>query len=368
MDLSFIWTIISFVIIFSAIVICHEGGHFLIARANGIRVHEFTVGLGPKILHFKKGYTEFSLRALPFGGACIFENPDELDDEDEEKENEEKLTADLENDKRNKAFNDASVFARIATAFAGPLFNIILGYVLALIVVFFCGSLGTKVDGVMDGYPAKEAGIQAGDVITKINGERIYLFEEIRLMTLVESKDVWQVEYVRDGQKYTTTLDFTKHPETGKILGISTKDYVDCSNISVFKYAGYEIRYWLKATFKSLKMLVTGKLKKDDISGPVGVVQVIDTTIDETKQYGVATVILNMLNIAVLLNVNLGIVNLLPVPAMDGGRLVFLFIEAIIGKRVPKKFEAIVHFAGIILLVILSLFVLVNDITKFFRY
>ena len=367
MDLSILWTIISFIIIFSVIVICHEGGHFLIARLNGIRVIEFTVGLGPKILHFKKGGTEFSLRALPFGGACIFENPDELDEEEAEKEEEEKLTKDIEIDKRNKSFAEANVFSRIATVFAGPIFNIILAYFLGLIVVFFCGEVGTKVDVVTPGYPAEEAGIKAGDEIIKINGERVYLFSEIRLITYLDNADEFVIEYKRDGQIYSTTLT-PKGSGQQRLIGIQSKDFVDCSNFKMFKYSALEVRYWLKVTFKSLKMLFTGKLKKDDLAGPVGVAQVIDTTIEETKQYGVATVVLNMVNIALLLSVNLGIMNLLPFPALDGGRLLFLFIEAIIGKKVPKKVEAYIHVAGIICLLILSLFVLVNDITKFFRY
>ena len=367
MDLSILWTIISFIIIFSVIVICHEGGHFLIARLNGIRVIEFTVGLGPKILHFKKGGTEFSLRALPFGGACIFENPDELDEEEAEKEEEEKLTKDIEIDKRNKSFAEANVFSRIATVFAGPIFNIILAYFLGLIVVFFCGEVGTKVDVVTPGYPAEEAGIQAGDEIIKINGERVYLFSEIRLITYLDNADEFVIEYKRDGQVYSTTLT-PKGNGQQRLIGIQSKDFVDCSNFKMFKYSALEVRYWLKVTFKSLKMLFTGKLKKDDLAGPVGVAQVIDSTIEETKQYGVATVVLNMVNIALLLSVNLGIMNLLPFPALDGGRLLFLFIEAIIGKKVPKKVEAYIHVAGIIVLLILSIFVLVNDITKFFRY
>ncbi|MBR6382893.1 MAG: RIP metalloprotease RseP [Lachnospiraceae bacterium] len=362
-----LWTIISFIVIFSVIVIGHEGGHFLIARLNGIRVIEFTVGLGPKILHFKKDGTEFSLRALPFGGACIFENPDEIDEEEEEKEVEEKLTKDIEIDKRNKNFNEASVFSRIATVFAGPFFNIILAYFLGLIVVFFCGEVGTKVDLVTPGYPAEAAGIQAGDEIIKINGERVYLFSEIRLITYLDNADVFEIEYKRDGQIYKTTLE-PKANGQQRLIGIQSKDYVDCSNFKVFKYSALEVRYWLKVTFKSLRMLFTGKLKKDDLAGPVGVAQVIDTTIEETKQYGVATVVLNMVNIALLLSVNLGIMNLLPFPALDGGRLLFLFIEAIIGKKVPRKVEAYIHVAGIIVLLILSLFVLANDITKFFRY
>ena len=366
MDFSFIWTILSFIIIFSVIVIFHEGGHFLLARVNGIRVHEFTIGLGPKLIHFKKGETEFSIRALPFGGACIFENPDELEDEEEEKDNEEKLTKDLETDKKNKSFKDASVFARISTVLAGPLFNIILAYLLGLFVVFFAGETGTVIDAVTENYPAEAAGLQSGDVITKINGERVYLFSEIRLITFTDKSEVYTIEFQRGDQTMVTEL--TPMPVGAqRMLGIQTKDFIDCSNLSMFKYSALEVRYWLKATFKSLRMLFTGKLNKDDLAGPVGVAQVIDTTIEDTKQYGVFTVILNMVNIAVLLSVNLGIMNLLPFPAIDGGRLVFLLIEAIIGKPVPRKAEAYIHMAGIILLLLLSVFVLCNDITKFFR-
>ena len=123
MNLSILWDVIAFIVMFGLLVIFHEGGHYLIARANGIKVYEFTIGVGPKIIHFKVGETEFSVRALPFGGACIFENLDEADEEDEKKENEEKLVADLESDKKNKNFNDAPVFARIATVFSGYFFK-----------------------------------------------------------------------------------------------------------------------------------------------------------------------------------------------------------------------------------------------------
>lgn len=366
MDLSILWTIISFIIIFSVIVICHEGGHFLVARANGIKVVEFTVGLGPKLLHFKKCGTEFSLRALPFGGACIFENPDELDEEEKDKEEEEKLTRDIDVDNKNKAFPAAGVFRRIATVFAGPLFNIILAYFLGLIVVFFTGEVGTKIDAVTPGLPAEAAGLQAGDEIIKINGERVYLFSEIVVTTLLDSPDEFEIVYKRGDNLYTANLVPVTQGKQ-KLIGIQSKDFISCSNFKMFKYSALEVRYWLKVTFKSLRMLFTGKLNKDDLAGPVGVAQVIDHTIDETKQYGFLTVAINMVNIALLLSVNLGIMNLLPFPALDGGRLVFLFIEAVIGKKVPRKAETYINLAGIILLLILSVFVLVNDITKFFR-
>ena len=205
------------------------------------------------------------------------------------------------------------------------------------------------------------------DKIIRINGERVYLFSEIRLITYLDNSDQFVIDYKRDGEAYRTTLVPMSNGQQ-RVMGIVSKSFVDCSNFKMFKYSALEVRYWLKVTFKSLKMLFTGKLKKDDLAGPVGVAQVIDNTIEETKQYGVLTVVLNMVNIALLLSVNLGIMNLLPFPALDGGRLLFLFIEAIIGKKVPQKVEMYIHVAGIIILLILSIFVLVNDITKFFRY
>lgn len=364
MDFSFIWTIIFFLIIFSVIVVGHEGGHFIVAKINGIHVVEFTIGLGPKLIHFKAGGTEFSLRALPFGGACIFENPDEADDKEED---EDKLVKDLVEDKNRKSFKDASVWSRIATVVAGPLFNVLLAYLLGLFIVFFAGECGTTLSEIKPNMPAYEAGLQSGDKILKINGERIYLFSEIRLMTVVDNHETWIVEYERDGQVYTTQLTPQFISETNRVLGVTSEDIIDCSNLKMFKYSFLEVRYWVKATFKSLKMLFTGRLTKDDVSGPVGMAQIIDTTIEETKQYGVFTVILNMVNISVLLSVNLGIMNMLPFPALDGGRLLFLLVEAVIRKPVPRKFEAVVHGAGIIILLLISVFVLINDITKFFR-
>ena len=367
MDFRFVWTILFFIIIFSFIVIGHEGGHFLIAKINGIHVVEFTIGLGPKLFHFKAGGTEFSIRALPFGGACIFENPDEADDEEEDKENEDKLVKDLTSDKNSKAFKDASVWARIATVVAGPLFNILLAYILGLFIVFFCGECGTVISEVKAGMPAEAAGLMPGDKITKINGERIYLFSEIKMLAFVDNNETWVVEYERDGQKYSTDLVPVFVSKDSRVIGVASEDIIDCTNLNMFKYSALEIRYWVKATFKSLKMLFTGRLTKDDVSGPVGMAQIIDTTIEETKQYGVFTVLLNMVNITVLLSVNLGIMNMLPLPALDGGRLIFLLVEAVIRKPVPRKFEAIVHGAGIVALLLLSVFILINDITKFFR-
>lgn len=348
-------TIVLFILIFGGIVIAHELGHFLLAKANGITVVEFSVGMGPRLLHFKRGGTVYSLRILPIGGACMFEGEDGLESE--------KGAA------SEGAFPNASVWARISTVFAGPFFNFILAYVLAMIVVGYAGSDKPVLLNVIDGFPAQEAGMQSGDVITRMNGERIYVSREIWLNTYVSPGETMEVEYLRDGEKHTVTLVPKYDEESGRyLLGFQGYgEYVDCKNAGIFKYSYYEVRYSLKATVKSLGMLLTGKASKDDISGPIGVAQVIGEVKEQASPYGAWVVALNMINLAMLLSVNLGVMNLLPLPALDGGRLVFLIIEAIRGKPVPPDKEGMVHFAGFVVLMVLMALVMFNDISRLLK-
>lgn len=348
-------TVILFIIVFSVIVIAHELGHFLLAKANDITVVEFSVGMGPKLLHFSKGGTEYSLRLLPIGGACMFEGESGLEED--------------QGTLSDGAFPKAKVWARISTVFAGPFFNFILAWLLAMFVVWYAGSDRPVIQDVMDGYPAQEAGMQSGDVVTRLNGERIYLGREINLYTLANPGRTVTVEYLRDGELHTATL-VPEYDETeGRyLLGFQGfTEYVDCRNAGVFKYAYYEVRYGLKMTVKSIGMLLTGKAGVDDVSGPVGMAQMIGEVQQQAAPYGPLVVALNIVNIAMLLSVNLGVVNLLPLPALDGGRLVFLLVEAVRGKPVPPDKEGMVHFAGFVLLMVLMVFVMFNDISRLLR-
>jgi regulator of sigma E protease len=144
-------------------------------------------------------------------------------------------------------------------------------------------------------------------------------------------------------------------------------EYIDCRNSSLFKYSLYEVRYGLVATVKSLGMLLSGKGSKDDIAGPIGMAKIIGDVEEVSKPYGFLTTLMNMFNIAMLLSINLGVMNMLPIPALDGGRLIFLLIEAIRGKPVPADKEGIVQLAGVILLFALMIFVMFNDIMRFFN-
>lgn len=389
-------TIISFLIIFTVVVVSHEFGHFLIARINGIRVLEFSIGMGPVIFRKKGKNTDLTIRLLPFGGACMYDGMYDIGEDDDEDGNadaegdssgtEESVTEEKASDSSDEAqdevkgeksesayrdgeFNAAPVWGRIAAIFAGPLFNIILAYILGLFIVWFCGADLPIVADVSEGMPAMEAGIEAGDEIISINGHRTYLWREIMVRSFMSTGGKMNIVYERNGERRTAELTPKWSDEDKRYyIGFSGGgDYIACNNLRVFQYSWYEVRYWLDATIQGLKYMVTGHASVDDLSGPVGIANVIDDTIEDTKQDGAFVVILNMVNIALLLSVNLGVMNLLPLPALDGGRLLFLFFEAISGKKVPPEKEGLIHLIGFILLIILMVVVLYNDITKFFR-
>lgn len=347
-------SIIFFLIIFFVVVISHEFGHFIVAKKNRIRVVEFFVGMGPSLISFTRGDTKYSLKLFPIGGACMFEGEDGLAAE--------------KGEMSERAFPNAPVWARFATIFAGPLFNFLTAYVMALIIVWACGVTTTQVHVVNEGSSAQEAGLEAGDVITKINGKSVHLSAEINLISQLNTKGKdLEVVYERDGQRHTTVIKPSYDEADGRYyMGIAVGEYLKCNVLQTFEYAFHTMKFFAEATFKSLGMLVTGQLSRNDVSGPVGLVKMVDDVYDAVKPYGIWDVVLNMINIALLLSVNLGIMNLLPIPALDGGRLVFLLVEAVRGKPIPPEKEGLVHFAGMMALIVLMVLVLFNDITKFF--
>ncbi len=334
-------------------IISHEMGHFLLAKKNGIRVNEFFVGMGPTLFKVQKGETLFSLKLFPFGGACIFEGEDGVYTEDGTKS------------EKEGTFQGASVWGRISCVLAGPVFNLILALLLSIILVGVAGSDEAIIQSVMEGYPAQEAGIEAGDEITAINGQKIKLYREITLASYFNQGETATVTYERDGEQYTVEITPEYNEESGLYyFGFQGGTYIAPSGLEVIEYAYYEVRYSLISTVKSLGMMVQGKVNKDDIAGPVGMAVVIDDAIEATTPYGMISVVLTMINIAVLLSVNLGIINLLPLPALDGGRLVFLLIEAVRGKPVAPEKEGVVHFIGFVALMILMVVVVFNDLSR----
>ena len=337
-------------LIFSIIVIFHELGHFWLAKANGIRVNEFSLGLGPTIWGIQKGETKYSIKLLPFGGACMMEG------EDEESEDE-------------RAFGKKSVWARMSVVFAGPFFNFIMAFVFAFILMSCIGYDKPEIAGVIEGYAAEEAGMQEGDTIVKINNKSIHFYREVSAYSMFHPGEVAEITYLRDGEKCTTTLTPKYDEELGRYLyGFTYQSVREKGNVwDNLKHSFYEIEYWIYSTLSSLKMLVTGNASFNDMSGPVGIVKNIgDTYTESVETSGYYLAFLNMLNWAILLSANLGVMNLLPLPALDGGRLVFLLVEAIRGKKIDPNKEGFVHLIGIALLFLLMFVVMFNDIRKLF--
>lgn len=340
--------IIFAIIIFSFIVFFHELGHFALAKKNGIDVEEFAIGMGPNL--FSKEYkgTRYCLKLFPIGGLCMMGEDEEATDSPSN-------------------FNNKSVWARICVIAAGPVFNFILAFIFSVILIGMVGYDKPVAAAVETGYPAERAGIEAGDTIVKINGERIHIFRELTTYNQFHQGEKTEIVYERNGEEKTVTVLPKLDEERGYYrLGISGGNYTKATPLKALQYGVYEVNYWIETTIDSLKMLVTGKIGVNQLSGPVGIVDVVDDTYQQSKSYGAFVVAAQFLNIAILLSANLGVMNLLPLPALDGGRLVFLVIEAVRGKRIPPEKEGYVHLIGISLLMVLMVFVMFNDIRRVF--
>lgn len=345
-------TLILFIVIFGMVVLSHELGHFLLAKASGIHVLEFALGMGPTIFSVKGKETKYSVKLLPLGGACMFEGEDEAETPET----------------GEGSFLKASAGARAATIFAGPLFNMIFAFLIALILVSLVSLRLPIATRVLEGSAAMEAGLQDGDRIVSLNGEKIHLYQEMSVFnTLYRSGEV-EVVFERDGERYTTMMTPKYDEAAGAYrMGIENDDWIVPRGLKAFEYAWYELEYSVKMTYKSLGMMLQGQVSRKDVAGPVGLaVNVVGKTYEATKEAGFMTVFVNMLNLMVMLSVNLGIINLLPLPALDGGRLVFILWELISGKPIPSDKEGMVHFIGFALLMVLMVFLFFNDLSNIF--
>lgn len=338
--------IIIAILLFSFIVLFHELGHFLAARLNGIEVDEFALGMGP--LLFSKEYkgTRYCIRALPIGGACMMGEDDEATGEEGN-------------------FHSKPVWARIMVIAAGPVFNFIMAFVLSVILTVMVGYDPPTASEISQGSPAEEAGLQAGDKIVRMGNKRIHIFREISVYNQFHQGETVDVTYERDGKRHTVAIKPAYDEELDYyLLGISRGANKEAGFLTSLQYGAYEVKYWICVTASGLKMLLTGQVGLDQMSGPVGIVDMVDDAYNSSVSYGMSVIVANMMNMAILLSANLGVMNLLPIPALDGGRLVFLFAEAIRRKKVSPEKEGYVHFIGFALLMVLMVFVLYNDIRR----
>ena len=323
------------------------------------------MGFGPRLLSWvsKKTGIRYSLKLLPLGGSCAMLG--EFGEDEDEKEE----VPDL----KGVSFFDKGPLAKMAVIAAGPIFNFILAFVFSLVILSWAGIDPAVIAGTSEGMPAETAGLKEGDVITKLDGRKIHLSREISMYLMTAGQDPVQVEYRRyDETSSSWTTEHTViQPEfkDGRYyLGVILQGHRDApeSLVQVLQYSVYEVRYWILTVIDSLKMIVGGKVTTNDIAGPVRIVTIIDQTVEENTQYGFVTVVMNLLNLMVMFSANLGVMNLLPFPALDGGRLVFLFWELVTGHPVSQRIEGAVNMTGMALLMTFMVFVVLNDLRILF--
>lgn len=378
-------TAIVTIIMFLVMVSLHEFGHFITARLMNFRILEYAIGFGPAIWKSKKSEIQYSLRIIPFGGYCKFEGEDEKSDDP-------------------RAFSNQAVWKRIIVVAAGGIFNVILGFVLFLLIVLQTSPMVTnKVESVVAESYVAESGLMPGDEIIRINGKKVNFYNDITLYAqdFTENTEC-TVVVKRDGEK--KELEF--RPTKSKVVysykedGINVSEFIngkeaentfykysdevkkdedlvgkdetverliigfvphreDVTVFNVWGEAWNQTRFVVKLVYNSLWQMVTGKLGVDQMSGPVGIVKEVNTAVNSGS-----TSWLYVLNLTALLTINLGVFNLLPIPALDGGRLFFMLIELITRKKIPPEREGLVHGIGFMLLIALVIFISFNDIAK----
>ncbi len=363
-------------LLLGVLIMIHEFGHFLAARAMGVRVNEFAIGMGPKVFKWRKGDTLYSIRALPLGGFCAMEGEDE--DAPTPSAIGGNSDRDTEPADETRSFAHKKVWQRIVIVVAGAVMNLLLGFVLLLVYNGFLqepyddkGTVlfpTTTIAQLNEDTSAYRTGLRAGDTILSINGRRVLMDNDMAMEMQNDSDGVLQMVVRRDGEKVTldnVKFELKKDEETGR--NYLVYDFVVLGKVRTF---GNTITQSVKQevsvatiVWRSLIDMVGGRYRLNDLSGPVGTVDIIaDAVGGANTLVGWQTLIMLM----VMITVNLGVFNLLPLPALDGGRLIFLLWEGITRRRVPPKFEGIVHFVGLLLLILLMLVVSYSDITKLF--
>ena len=341
-----IFTLIGAILIFSVIIFVHELGHFLAARAFGVNVLEFAIGMGPAVFKKQGKKTLYSVRAIPMGGFCKMEGEDE----------------DLETE---GSFSSKKPLPKIIVLIAGATMNVLLGFIIVTAIVtvsaFQSGGLPSTTVAAVNPEASAAAFLQPGDRITRVNDAAVHIKRDISFELSEVNGAECTLEFVRDGEK---------HRESFTPMQINYEDgsvgYVIGFDIAPGRitpwgilHEGFFQTVWMvKLVFVSLGMLLGGKASVKDMSGPVG------SAMNTAAQSG----ILNFLFFAAFLAVNIGVMNLLPLPALDGGRAVFALYELIFRRPVPPEKEGIVHMIGFVLLIALMIFVTWNDIVRLIKF
>lgn len=335
-------SIVGALLVLTVLVFVHELGHFYAGKKLGFRIDEFAIGMGPVVCSKEKNGTRFAIRALPIGGLCAFHGEDEGVSDPE-------------------CFNAQPIWKRMIVVLAGPFMNILLAVVLAVIILMTYGEYMPMInDFTAENTPAEAAGIQVGDIITEIDGKSITYYAECTDYIRQADHAGIEVTVRRGGSDVTLTARDIYDPESGSNrLGI----YISPERLryGLLEAATNSVRYTcyiVKEMFKVLGGLFTGSVTSDDVAGPVGTISIIGQAVRAGFEV--------VLRLGVLISINLGIMNILPIPALDGGRFLFMVIEAVRGKPIPPEKEGMIHMAGLVLLFSLMILLTVMDVRKLF--
>ncbi len=357
MLMSGVFSILISLLVFSILVLVHEFGHYYTAVKNGILVEEFAIGMGPVVCRVKRGETDFTIRALPLGGFCRM------------------LGEDGESDNR-RAFSNKNVWQRIVVIISGPLMN----FVFAFIAVFFVTSTAEAivfptVSSVLEDSNAAVSGLEEGDRIIKVNGENIGTYQELFLVLDGCGGKTLDVVVDRGGEKVQMYIDPVVSSDSRWIIGFSPQVKTGLFSEKVSGYDSmtlgeavadtfYTMRFYVKSVVVGFVRIFTLNISPEEIAGPIGVVEIMGESVQQGLEYSFMDAVRNVLTIAALLSTNLGVINLFPIPAMDGGRLVFLIIEAIRRKPIAPEREGMIHFMGFVLLMAFMVMIAYNDISR----
>lgn len=351
-------TAIAAILVFGVVVLVHEWGHFILARRNGIRVVEFAIGMGPKLWSKKVNGTEYSIRLLPIGGYNRM-----LSREEEEQLRQAGEEVPVYDPGPGGYYEDAAPWRRLLVLVAGPVMNMVLGFVLLLVLLSSQDLLATRqVAQVDQGSMAEASGLQANDLILEVNGRHCFVVQDIYYELERTQNDQADLLVLRDGEKVllkNVQFDRVTMEDGYTYLDIGFQVYgVKPGLLTTPKAALQYTAYYSKLIFTSLFDLVTGRIGINNLSGPVGIV----SAINEAVMMGLDEVI----NMAVLISVNLGIFNLIPIPGLDGGQILFTAVEWVIRRPLPARLRNAVNMAGLMALVFLVLFASYQDILRLF--
>ncbi len=348
-------TLILSIIIFGIIIFVHEFGHYSVAKITGVKVEEFALGMGPKLIGKQWGETYYSFRVFPLGGFC------RMAGENTGESLEQKNTSQVDISKR---FDKKPLHVRFAVIAAGSIMNLLLAVLIFSSVFAIIGipsQLSNEIGSVLPGTPAESAGLLPGDKIIRINGTVIEDWSGVTgyIHNNPGEELTIELERAEDKMVFKITPEFNSDTQTGMIGITSTNsNMVKVGVLNSIRFGTLKTVEIIQLTFQSIGQMITGKVSAEGISGPVGIIKIIG----ETANYG----LLYVANLTALISINIGLRYLFPIPALDGSRLLFLFAELIRGKPVPAAKENMIHFLGFVFLMSIMLFVTYKDIIKLF--